>query len=105
MDKAIEIYNYLFDNCVGYDNRVKANYLMKKFDINDHKTLRMYIESARTNPNCEYFIGSEAGRLGGYWIATSNRDKNITIKNLIGRATKMIATAKTIRKKKFYEEV
>lgn len=103
MDKAIEIYNYLFDNCVGYDNRVKANYLMEKFDINDHKTLRMYIESARTNPNCEYFIGSEAGRLGGYWIAISNEEKKITLKNLNARAFKMISNAKLIGKKKIYE--
>ena len=103
MSKSIEIYNFLVDNCVGYEKRVKASSLMERFDISDHKTFRSYIESARNNPCLEYFIGSEAGKNGGYWIATNSFEKRKTILNLILRAKKMISNANTIRKKKIYE--
>ena len=103
MNKSVEIYNYLLQNCIGYENRVKSQEVMHLFDVEDNKTFRSYIESARVNPECTYFIGSEAGKNGGYWIATSKREKRVTIENLILRAKKMLINAKTIRKKKLYE--
>ena len=104
MEKSEKIYNYLLENCIGYDNRVKADVLMKEFSINDHKTLRAYIENARIDSKYVYFIGSEAGKLGGYWIATTKQEKRLTLKNLIARAYKMLANAKLIGKKKLYEK-
>lgn len=103
MFRSIEIYNFLLDNCVGYDNRVKASYLMEKFHIEDHKTFRSYIESARLNPVLEYCISSEAGKNGGYWIATTKSEKNTALINLMARGEKMISNANILRKKKLYE--
>ena len=41
------IYDYLVNNCIGYDKRIKGWQLMKIFNIKDHKTLRSYIQELR----------------------------------------------------------
>jgi len=56
------IYEYLIKNCRGFENRIKGYELMKIFRINDHKTLRSYIEAIRQNEDCLELIGSRAGK-------------------------------------------
>lgn len=75
MIKSLEIYNYLVLNCIGYENRKKSTQLMELFNIRDNKTFRAYVEKARQNPDLEYFLASEAGKKGGYWIATNEQEK------------------------------
>ena len=102
MDK--EIYNYLLQNHIGYDNRVKATVLMDIFNIHDNKTFRSYIAEARNDIECTYFIASEAGKQGGYWIATKEQDRDITLRNLILRAIRIIKNARRMKRKKLYEK-
>ncbi len=101
MDKVI--YNYLLQNHIGYENRVKANVLMNIFGINDNKTFRSYIAEARNDIECTYFIASKAGSKGGYWIATKEQDRDITLRNLFLRAIRITKTARKMKGKKLYE--
>lgn len=100
MDKPNQIYNYLMQNCIGYDNRIKSDVLMDLFEIRSNKTFRTYIEIAREE--FDYFIASEAGRQGGYWIASNKKDKQITYNNLNLRAKRMLETSKRMMKKKLF---
>ena len=101
MDKVI--YNYLLENHIGYENRAKSSELMNEFGIHDNKTFRSYIAEARNNIECTYFIASEAGKDGGYWIATKEQDRDITLRNLILRAIRIKKNARKMKRKKLYE--
>lgn len=93
------IYAYLVNNCIGYDNRVKARVLMNKFNIKDHKTFRSYIQGIRQNVECERLVGSEAGKNGGYWIINSKEELEETVYHLYARAVEMKKTCKIMKKK------
>ena len=93
------IYNYLILKCVGYDNRVKGQVLMKKFGIKDHKTFRKHIELIRQSPDCPRMIGSKAGQNGGYWIIANKKEFDDTVFHLYARAKEMKKTAKLLQKK------
>ena len=67
-----KIYDYLKKNATGYEKRVKSRVLMKEFDIKDNKTLRFYIEEIRNSDILQKIVCSEAGKKGGYWIATND---------------------------------
>jgi len=93
------IYYYLQKNAVGYSKRVKSSILMDKFNINDNKTLRSHIESIRDNMDYQLIVCSEAGKHGGYWIATNKEEVYDTLEHLYKRSMKMLKTYSRIRKK------
>ena len=93
------IYKYLVLNCIGYDNRIKANVLMNKFNINDNKTFRGYIQAIRQNPEFPRMIGSEAGSSGGYWIIANANEFYSTAKHLEARAREMQKTSEMLQEK------
>lgn len=90
--------NYLKENCIGYENRVKANVLMQVVGISDHKTFRNLVEQIRQSKN-KIFICSEAGQQGGYWLPTTKEEIETTINHLESRACEMFKTAKILREK------
>lgn len=98
-----QIYNYLLQNCLGYSNRIKGKNLMNIFNINDHKTLRSYIEKTRQNDEYEYLIGSEAGKDGGYFIVTNDKEKDLSINHIYLRAEEQLKTYENMKGKKVYE--
>ena len=93
------IYDYLMLNCVGYENRIKAKTLMKKFNIKDNKTFRSYIQGIRKDAEFTRLVGSEAGQHGGYWIINSKEEFDITVQHHYARAIEMLNTCKILRKK------
>ena len=93
------IYNYLIANCIGYDNRVKAKTIMKKFDIKDHKTFRKYVQAIREDYSYPKLIGSEAGKNGGYWIIKNKQEFDMAVHHLYARAIEMQKNCKIMKKK------
>lgn len=93
------IYAYLVNNCVGYDNRVKARVLMSKFNIKDNKEFRGYIQSIREDYQYPRLIGSEAGKCGGYWIIANKKEFDETVHHLYARAIEMQKNCKIMKKK------
>ena len=98
-----QIYNYLLNNCLGYSNRIKGRKLMSIFNINDHKTLRSYIEKTRQDTEYEYLIGSEAGSNGGYFIVINDKEKQLSINHIYLRAEEQLKTYENMKGKKVYE--
>lgn len=96
---AYKIYNYLKDNAVGYENRVKSDILMKEFDINNNKTLRSYIQEIRESDILTKIICSEAGNDGGYWIATDNKEVRKTLDHLYKRSMEMLKNYSILKRK------
>ena len=96
---AYKIYNYLKENAVGYENRVKSDILMKEFNINDNKTLRSYIQEIRESGILTKIICSEAGNDGGYWIATDNKEVRKTLDHLYKRAIEMLKNYSILKRK------
>lgn len=82
------IYDYLLNNCVGYDNRIKGWQLMKLFNIKDHKTLRGYIQELRNDE----VISSEAGSKGGYYIPKNDEEFERGNKSQFLRGQEMLNT-------------
>lgn len=91
-----EIYDYLMCNCIGYENRVKAKVVMKKFGIKDHKKFRSYIQLLREDYGYSGIVGSEAGVAGGYWIVNNEKELENTIHHYKARANEMYTTANII---------
>ena len=96
---AYKIYNYLKENAVGYDDRVKADVLMKEFNINDNKTLRSYIQEIRESEILTKIICSEAGKDGGYWIATDYKEVRKTLDHLYKRSMEMLKNYSMLKRK------
>ena len=96
---AYKIYNYLKENAVGYENRVKSDILMKEFNINDNKTLRRHTQNIRQDETLQKIVCSESGKNGGYWIATNNKEIEETLEHLYKRAMEMLKTYSIIQKK------
>jgi hypothetical protein len=96
---AYKIYEYLKKNAIGYENRVKSGSLMKPFEIQNNKTLRSYIEEIRDSDILQKIICSEAGKNGGYWIATSEDEVYQTLQHLYKRSIKMLHTYSIIKRK------
>ena len=96
---AYKIYNYLKENAVGYENRVKSDVLMKEFNINNNKTLRSYIQEIRESGILTKIICSEAGSDGGYWIATDNKEVRKTLDHLYKRSMEMLKNYSILKKK------
>lgn len=101
MEKSI--YEYLLKNALGFNNRIKGKQLMIVFDINDHKTLRSYIENIRQDEKYEYLIGSEAGKGGGYYIPIGSDEKYLSIRHIRLRAREQERTCQNMERKKYYE--
>ena len=89
---------YLKENCIGYENRKKANKLMQVVGISDHKKFRSLVEQIRQSKN-KIFICSEAGNQGGYWLPTTKEEIETTINHLEARGYEMFKTAKILREK------
>lgn len=96
---AYKIYNYLKENAVGYNERVKADVLMKEFNINDNKTLRSYIQEIRESEILTKIICSEAGKDGGYWIATDYKEIKQTLNHLYKRSMEMLKSYSVLKRK------
>lgn len=94
-----EIYNYLKENAVGYENRIKSNKLMEEFEIATNDTLRSYIQEIRQSCILQKIVCSQAGNNGGYWIATSEEEVEETLKHLYNRAMEMLKTYSKIKNK------
>ena len=94
-----KIHDYLKNNAVGYENRLKAWQIMKEFDITDNKTFRGYIEEIRQSPVLQKIICSEAGNNGGYWVATTDAEVEATLDHLYKRAMEMLKTYAIIKRK------
>ena len=94
-----DIYDYLKENCVGYENRVKGEKLMDVFYINDNKTFRSYIEDIRNSSVLQKIICSEAGKNGGYWIPSNEDEIKATLFDLYKRSMQMLKTYSMIKKK------
>ena len=97
--KTYKIYDYLKNNAVGYSKRVKSSALMKKFNINDNKTFRAYIQEIRQSEVLQKIICSESGKNGGYWIATNQKEIEETLDHLYKRAMEMLKTYSIIKNK------
>ena len=94
-----QIHDYLKNNAVGYENRLKSGQIMAKFGITDNKTFRGYIEEIRQSPVLQKIVCSEAGQNGGYWIATSDAEVEATLEHLYKRAIEMLKTYAIIKRK------
>lgn len=94
-----EIYGYLKENAVGYENRIKSNKLMEEFGIATNDTLRSYIQEIRQSCILQKIVCSQAGNNGGYWIATSEEEVEETLKHLYNRAMEMLKTYSKIKNK------
>ena len=97
------VYYYLTENCVGYENRIKSECLMKLFEIKDNKTFRSYIQELRKNPNYTKLVGSEAGKDGGYFIVSNYQEFKTTVEHHYLRAMEMLKTY-GIMKNKYYNK-
>lgn len=98
------IYDYLNENCVGYNNRVKSDILMKKFGIKDNKTFRSYIQELRQNPKYENLVGSEAGSNGGYFIVSNKEEFRTTVDHHYLRAMEMLKTYSVMKRKYYHKD-
>lgn len=96
---AYKIYNYLKENAVGYEDRVKSDVLMKEFNITDNKTLRSYIQEIRESEVLTKIICSEAGKDGGYWIATDYKEVKKTLNHLYRRSMQMLKSYSVLKRK------
>ena len=94
-----EIYGYLKENAVGYENRIKSNKLMEEFGIATNDTLRSYIQEIRQSCILQKIVCSQAGNNGGYWIATSEEEVEETLRHLYNRAMEMLKTYSKIKMK------
>ena len=94
-----KIYDYLKKNAVGYSKRVKSSTLMKEFDIKDNKTFRAHIQNIRQSEVLQKIVCSEAGKNGGYWIATNDKEIEETLEHLYKRSMEMLKTYSIIQKK------
>lgn len=94
-----EIYGYLKENAVGYENRIKSNKLMEEFGIATNDTLRSYIQEIRQSCILQKIVCSQAGNNGGYWIATSEEEVEETLRHLYNRAMEMLKTYSKIKNK------
>lgn len=94
------IYDYLTKNCRGFENRIKGYELMKLFNINDHKTLRSYIENIRQHDEFCELVGSRAGKDGGYYIIRNLKEFNETVDHMYLRAMEMLNTCSKMKHKK-----
>ena len=99
MNKKEIIYTYLLMHALGYDNRIKADMLMIIADIDNHKTFRRIIEELRLDKT-RAIIGSEAGSNGGYFICTTEEEKEKTINHFIHRAGQMYKIANILKGKR-----
>lgn len=94
-----ELYGYLKENAVGYENRIKSNKLMEEFGIATNDTLRSYIQEIRQSCILQKIVCSQAGNNGGYWIATSEEEVEETLRHLYNRAMEMLKTYSKIKTK------
>ena len=97
--KVYELYQYMIKNAVGRPKRVKSSELMKEFNIEDNKTFRGLIQEIRQSEELHKIICSEAGKDGGYWIATDEKEIKDTLDHLYKRAMEMLKTYADIRNK------
>ena len=93
------IYDYLKENAVGYENRIKSYELMKEFNIDRNDKLRRLIQEIRQDETLQKIVCSEAGKNGGYWIATNDEEVKATMDHLYKRAMEMLKTYETIKSK------
>lgn len=95
-----EIYEYLKENCVGYENRQTSYKIMGYFGITDNKQFRGYIEEIRQSDVLQKFVCSKAGKNGaGYWLATNKDEVDVTLEHLKLRAKEMLKTYAILRRK------
>ena len=94
-----QIYDYMKKNAIGHEKRVKSGVLMQEFNIKDNKTLRDYIENIRNSDTLQKIVCSEAGKNGGYWIATTDEEVYQTLEHLYKRSMQMLKTYSKIKRK------
>jgi len=92
-----KIYEYLINNALGYEKRVKSAIIMKEFNITGNKTFRDYIK--RIRDEYKLIICSEAGKKGGYWVGTNQDEVYLTLSHLYKRAMRILKTYSKIKKK------
>lgn len=104
LSKVDQLYYYMTKNAVGRTKMVKSSVLMEKFNINDNKTFRSYIEEMRLSDKYDKIVCSEAGHKGGYWIATSQEEITDTLEHLYKRSMQMLKTYSKIKQKAIHDK-
>lgn len=92
-----KIYDYLVNNALGHEKRVKSAIIMQEFNITDNKTFRDYIKKIRDEYNL--IICSEAGNKGGYYVGTNQDEVYSTLSHLYKRAMRILKTYSKIKNK------
>lgn len=98
------VYDYLVNNCVGLENRVKGWELMRRFNIKDHKTLRGYIQELRQDEELDKMVGSVAGKNGGFFIINTYEEYKDTTEHLYLRAMEMLKTYSIMKNKQEHKK-
>ena len=93
------IYNYFKACCSGYENRQKSYEIMAEFGIKNNEMFRSFIAEIRQSSTLMKFVGSQAGKSGGYWIAENYDEVDMTLEHLLRRAMEMLKTYSILRKK------
>lgn len=93
------VYNYLKDNCIGYENRQESWQIMDNFGITDNKEFRYIIKEIRQSERLQKFVCSKSGRNGGYWIPVNNKEIDKTLEDLRLRAMEMLKTYSNLKRK------
>lgn len=104
LSKTDQLYHYMLKNAVGRTKMVKSSVLMEKFNINDNKTFRSYIEEMRLSDKYDKIVCSEAGHSGGYWIATNQQEITDTLEHLYKRSMQMLKTYSRIKQKAIHDK-
>lgn len=94
-----QLYDYLKNNAIGYENRIKSGALMKEFNIPSNEIFRSYIQEIRQSDVLQKIVCSQAGFIGGYWIATNENEIKDTLNHLYNRSMEMLKTYSTIKRK------
>lgn len=84
------IYVYLVNNAKGKENRIKGKEIIKHFNISGDKTLRKMIQEINADERCLSLIGAISGKNGGYFIPSTDEEKQEVINNRRHRANQML---------------
>lgn len=73
------------------------------FDIGSDKAMRKIIQNIREDENFPKMVGSVSGKTGGFYICTTDEEKEETINNIKHRANQMLRMTKVLEWKKGLE--
>ena len=98
------VYRYLCQNHRGKDMLIKNKNLRKLFNIGSDKSMRKIIQNIREDEKYREVIGSVSGQSGGFYMCTTNEEKEETINNIRHRAKQMLKMCDVLEIKRKLEE-